>query len=95
MNLSLRESLQESSAYCCNSTQAILLSVMPTEYDIMIMMFKINPNKSHGLDGLTSRLYSCSGVFWERMFNMPWILPIFTHDLQIYFTVIYMHFGVF
>ena len=56
----LFSSVLAASPFSCSSAQVELLASIPTDNEIMRTLFKLNPNKSPGPDGLTSRFYSCS-----------------------------------
>lgn len=60
VNLTLLDSVQAFTMFSCSDVQSALLSALPTDEEVMRTLFKLNPNKSPGPDGLTSRFYSCS-----------------------------------
>lgn len=56
----LQQMVDLATCFHCSPEQAEALVKLPTEEDIMRTLFKLNPNKSPGPDGLTSRFYSCT-----------------------------------
>lgn len=57
---SLQIRVDLATAFHCSPEQAEDMIKLPTDDEIMRVLFKINPNKSSGPDGLTSRFYSCA-----------------------------------
>lgn len=56
---SLQIRVDLATAFHCSPEQAEDMIKLPTDDEIMRVLFKLNPNKSLGPDGLTSRFYSC------------------------------------
>lgn len=56
----LQFAVHEATPFRCSPAQFELLALIPSDEDITRTLFKLNPNKSPGPDGLTSRFYSCS-----------------------------------
>lgn len=56
----LQQQVRQATKYFCSSAHAEAMIKIPTMDEIMRTMFKLNPNKSPGPDGFTSRFYSCS-----------------------------------
>ncbi|XP_033136094.1 uncharacterized protein LOC103837732 isoform X1 [Brassica rapa] len=52
--------VQQFTVFSCTEDQKLSLSKIPAADEVMRTLFKLNPNKSPGPDGLTSRFYSAA-----------------------------------